>query len=695
MREARRLDGARRHRRGEDAEVGDFDVAVGGDDHVRRRETEVREPAAVRVTDGARCLRDECECAARRRSRRRRASLSCIRRNASRPATYSTAVNVWPCATPNSLMRAMRGCSRLPYERAAADSACASAPTVSSGGIASPRTDVRSRRRQTPWRARPCHWDRHRSAPAAGSARRAPSRSSPSPGRRLYPKARDDATRCQYPNLPSTANARTTGFMRRGLQTSKLSRANAAPYTLRKVDASAKNIDVAKTDKPDKGEKVAAKVDAKALARARCERRQDRREVRRREERAVPVERVEPHDGEPRPEANRHAHELPTERRRRSPCVRVSSPSRCPPSRRRRAARDAAPAPPPRAVRSVRSRTRRTCPVRETFRAATPTIRRRRPVASRPATRARFVAATNSRLIYRVGTCVITEPVASGRAASGGWSNTLPPRSRATPTRRSAADSSRTGSRTIVLSRVADEKSKSRKDLALRSSWLVRWALEAPERWLGRRSTIGQDVAGGADGLSYLRHLVRGNRSAPARCVRRRHPGVAAGAHHPRLPRDARLDVHARAPARRGRLRVRVVQPRHAERPRHPSVGVPHSPKDRAHPRADPVAEDRHHRSLDGRPDRPLLRQEARRPRARPQAHHDGHPRPRDLGGAGRRHDARPVVDLVAGSSCRAAGSSTSSRRARSRPASRSRPSRRPATGSSPCPPRGFRGRTR
>jgi pimeloyl-ACP methyl ester carboxylesterase len=45
-----------------------------------------------------------------------------------------------------------------------------------------------------------------------------------------------------------------------------------------------------------------------------------------------------------------------------------------------------------------------------------------------------------------------------------------------------------------------------------RSSWLLRWALEAPSRWLGRRSTIGQDLAGSADGLSYLRHLVRGNR---------------------------------------------------------------------------------------------------------------------------------------------------------------------------------------
>jgi pimeloyl-ACP methyl ester carboxylesterase len=43
-------------------------------------------------------------------------------------------------------------------------------------------------------------------------------------------------------------------------------------------------------------------------------------------------------------------------------------------------------------------------------------------------------------------------------------------------------------------------------------SWLLRWALEAPKRWLGKRSGLGQDVVGGADGLSYLRHLVRGNR---------------------------------------------------------------------------------------------------------------------------------------------------------------------------------------
>src|SRR4029079_8268547 len=70
------------------------------------------------------------------------------------------------------------------------------------------------------------------------------------------------------------------------------------------------------------------------------------------------------------------------------------------------------------------------------------------------------------------------------------------------PTRRSAAGSSRTASRTIVSGVGSDR----------RRTWLKRWALEAPRRWLGKRSTIGQDVTSGADGLSYLRHLVRGNR---------------------------------------------------------------------------------------------------------------------------------------------------------------------------------------
>lgn len=43
-------------------------------------------------------------------------------------------------------------------------------------------------------------------------------------------------------------------------------------------------------------------------------------------------------------------------------------------------------------------------------------------------------------------------------------------------------------------------------------SWLIRWAARAPSRWLGKRSGVGQDIAGGRHGLSYLRHLARGNR---------------------------------------------------------------------------------------------------------------------------------------------------------------------------------------
>ena len=43
-------------------------------------------------------------------------------------------------------------------------------------------------------------------------------------------------------------------------------------------------------------------------------------------------------------------------------------------------------------------------------------------------------------------------------------------------------------------------------------SWFARWLLTAPERWVGRRSPVGQDIYGGADGLRYLAHLVRGNR---------------------------------------------------------------------------------------------------------------------------------------------------------------------------------------
>ena len=49
---------------------------------------------------------------------------------------------------------------------------------------------------------------------------------------------------------------------------------------------------------------------------------------------------------------------------------------------------------------------------------------------------------------------------------------------------------------------------------ARRTSWLARWVADAPSRWLGRRSGVGQDLAGGTHGLTYLRGLIRGNRTA-------------------------------------------------------------------------------------------------------------------------------------------------------------------------------------
>jgi triacylglycerol lipase len=57
-----------------------------------------------------------------------------------------------------------------------------------------------------------------------------------------------------------------------------------------------------------------------------------------------------------------------------------------------------------------------------------------------------------------------------------------------------------------------DDDSRDDGRLAKRSSWLFRWLAEAPSRWLGKSSGVGQDLTGGADGLSYLRHLARGNR---------------------------------------------------------------------------------------------------------------------------------------------------------------------------------------
>lgn len=50
------------------------------------------------------------------------------------------------------------------------------------------------------------------------------------------------------------------------------------------------------------------------------------------------------------------------------------------------------------------------------------------------------------------------------------------------------------------------------KDSQHLGGWFLRWLAAAPSRWLGQRSAVRQDLAGGRHGLSYLRHLARGNR---------------------------------------------------------------------------------------------------------------------------------------------------------------------------------------
>lgn len=49
-------------------------------------------------------------------------------------------------------------------------------------------------------------------------------------------------------------------------------------------------------------------------------------------------------------------------------------------------------------------------------------------------------------------------------------------------------------------------------ETAPRLRWFARWLASAPSRWLGQGSSVAQDLAGGTHGLSYLRHLARGNR---------------------------------------------------------------------------------------------------------------------------------------------------------------------------------------
>jgi len=59
--------------------------------------------------------------------------------------------------------------------------------------------------------------------------------------------------------------------------------------------------------------------------------------------------------------------------------------------------------------------------------------------------------------------------------------------------------------------------------------WFARWLSGAPSRWLGRTSPVAEDLAGSTHGLSYLRHLARGNRirrRASFDNVDERHPPV-------------------------------------------------------------------------------------------------------------------------------------------------------------------------
>jgi triacylglycerol lipase len=43
-------------------------------------------------------------------------------------------------------------------------------------------------------------------------------------------------------------------------------------------------------------------------------------------------------------------------------------------------------------------------------------------------------------------------------------------------------------------------------------SWFVRWLAAAPSRWLGKSSSVGQNLIGGRHGLTYLYHAAQGNR---------------------------------------------------------------------------------------------------------------------------------------------------------------------------------------
>jgi hypothetical protein len=159
-----------------------------------------------------------------------------------------------------------------------------------------------------------------------------------------------------------------------------------------------------------------------------------------------------------------------------------------------------------------------------------------------------------------------------------------------------------------------------------RSSWLMRWLGEAPSRWLGqaqhRRARSGR------------RRRWPGVLARPGP----RQPGHAAG-----VLREASTPGRRRCLLIHGFLGTRGSMYLLEKRLRDDgfmvisfNIGAVNTrdirrsaflirTEDRARAGRLAVAEDRRDRPLDGRANRPVLRQEARRRGADPQAHHDGH----------------------------------------------------------------------
>lgn len=76
---------------------------------------------------------------------------------------------------------------------------------------------------------------------------------------------------------------------------------------------------------------------------------------------------------------------------------------------------------------------------------------------------------------------------------------------------------------------VEHEPSSAVEAVAQSARWFARWLSGAPSRWLGSTSQMADDLAGGSHGLTYLRHLARGNRirrNASFEKVDDRHPPV-------------------------------------------------------------------------------------------------------------------------------------------------------------------------